>query len=120
MRLGFASIGPRASSPANALGHQRIHLAASTMARIAIVSGATLKSCRRAAKRQPAQDAHRVFGENRRTWHQHPGLQVALPAVRIDQRALGIARHRVDGQVAPRFRSSSSVTSGAACTTKPQ
>jgi hypothetical protein len=50
---------------------------------------------------------------------QHPGLQVALPAVRVDQRAVGIARHRVDRQVAPRqivFQRDL----GAACTTKPR
>ncbi len=47
-----------------------------------------------------AQDAHRVFGEGGRDVAQDARLQVALAAVRIDQRAMFVPRHGVDGKVA--------------------
>jgi pimeloyl-ACP methyl ester carboxylesterase len=49
-----------------------------------------------------AQDAHRVLGEGRRNMPQHARTQVLLPAVRVDERAVGAHRHGVDRQVAPR------------------
>ena len=54
------------------------------------------------ARRKPRhpQDAHRVLGEGGRHMAQQPGLQIALPAIRVDDRAGLILRHRVDRQVA--------------------
>ena len=36
------------------------------------------------------------------TCRKRPRLDVALAAIRIDQRAVRAARHRIDGQIAPR------------------
>ena len=55
------------------------------------------------ARREPrdAQHAQRILGERRRDVAQHAGREIGRAAVRIDQRAVLAARHRVDRQVAP-------------------
>jgi hypothetical protein len=67
-----------------------------------MVSGATRKSAKRAAKRATAEDAHRVLAERVGHVAQPAALQVGLAVVRIDQPALVVLRDRVDGEVAPR------------------
>jgi hypothetical protein len=54
------------------------------------------------ARREPrhAQDAHRILREGLAHMAQHSRAQVALAVVRIDERAVLGARHRVDGEVA--------------------
>ena len=47
-----------------------------------------------------AQDPHRVLVEGVRHVPQLPRLEVRAPAVRVDQRAIGVARDRVDREVA--------------------
>ncbi len=59
-------------------------------------------------RRQPrgeardSQDAQRVLDERLRDMTQPARLDVASPAVRIDEDAVLGARHRIDGEVAPR------------------
>ncbi len=47
-----------------------------------------------------AQHAQRILDERGRDMAQHARPKVGLPAVGIDQRALLVARHRVDRQIA--------------------
>lgn len=49
-----------------------------------------------------AQNAHRVFDEGVRYVPEHAVLQVARTVVRVDQPAVAVLGHGVDGQVAPR------------------
>ena len=51
--------------------------------------------------RQP-QDAHRVFGKGRRHMAQAPGSQIGLAAMGVDDVAVVVRGHGVDGQVTPR------------------
>jgi hypothetical protein len=51
-------------------------------------------------KARDAQHAHRILGERRRHVAQHAPLQIRRAAERVDQRAVRVFRHRVDGQVA--------------------
>ncbi len=76
-----------------------------------------------------AQDPHRVFAEGIRHMAQHLVAQVALPGEGVDQCCLvgfSAASASSDGRAialivrSRRARSSSSVTSGEACTTKPR
>ena len=84
------------------LGHERVDLSGfhhQPHQRGGLRCDAEIGEARRKA-RQP-QDAHRVFGKRRRHVAQHLGLEVALAVVRVDQRAVNVACHRVDGEVAP-------------------
>ena len=49
-----------------------------------------------------AQHPQRILGERRAHMTQHARAQVGFASVRVDQSAVGIARHRIDGQVPTR------------------
>ena len=88
---------------ADSLGYQRIDFAAGDhRAHQRRCFGRDREAQRREARgeaRKP-EDAHRILGEGRRHMPQHARRKVVLATVRVDQRAVGGARDRVDGQVA--------------------
>jgi hypothetical protein len=103
MRLGPVSIRPRDSSCHTRSGTRRRPRRWPPCWRIsARVSGA-MREGRKARReaRQP-QQAHGVFDEGVGDMAQHAAAQVALAAAGVDQRAVFVARHGIDGQVAAR------------------
>ena len=86
------------------------------------VSGATLNPKSREARRKArdAQYPHRILDKRRRHVAQQALLQIALAAVRIDQRAVGVARAIALMVRSRRCRSCSSVTSGENWVAKPR
>jgi hypothetical protein len=102
-RSGWSSIRPTRQFLPHAFSHQRVDLAIGhhalhqrhRLGRDAEVVEARRKTCH-------AQQPHRVFDKGVGHMPQHTLLQVALAAVGVDQRAVFVARHRVDGEVAAR------------------
>ena len=88
-----------------ALGHQGVYLSLfDHLAHQGQGFRSHLKSQRgetRGEAREP-QDPHRIFDEGGRNMAQHAGLQVALPAERVDERPIAGLRDGIDGQIAPR------------------
>src|SRR5690349_14813558 len=96
MREGNGSMSPRDSSCHTRSGASVSSSPEATIARIiASVCGATAKPNR------AAQRAQRILRERLGDVTQDARAQVLLPAIRIDQRAVRRARHRVDREVAP-------------------
>ena len=100
MRDGLTVMRPRDSSFHTRSATSASASPASTMRRHnASVSGAMLKSAKRAAKR-PAAGCARVFLEGLAHVAEHARAQVGLAAQRVDQLAIGLARNGVDGEIA--------------------
>ena len=101
IRDGVASVRPLASSCQTRSGAS---VASSPDATIAAHQRLGFRRDFEAEARGEARDAkhaQRILGERRRHVAQHAGRKIALAAVRIDQRAVVVARHRVDREVAP-------------------
>lgn len=103
MREGFFSISPRDISLPHPLGDQMVCFAGAhhlshqgqRFRRNAEID----EAC---GKTGEPQDADRVFDKSRTHMAQHPRLQIAQPAKRIDQRAIAGPRNGVDGQITAR------------------
>jgi len=84
-------------------GHQRVDLAVADHAahqRHRLGGDRKIGPARREARH--AQQSHRILDEGVRDMAQHARAQVALAAMGVDQAAVLVARHRIDGEVAPR------------------
>ena len=83
-------------------GHQRIGLAGiHHLAHQRRRFGCDAEVVKAGCKARQSQDAHGVFGEGGRHVAQQPSSDIALPSVRIDELAVSVHGHGVDGEVAP-------------------